>query len=59
MPIWTSNNELDWTLVKYLNALHQNRTQKQLQHFFQNILQKYYQLHILGFLDMSGHFHQK
>ena len=26
---------------------------------FLNILQKYYQLPILGTLDMSGHFHQK
>ena len=31
----------------------------QLQQFFQNILQKYYQLPILGILDMSSHFHQK
>ena len=27
-----SNNKQDWNLVKYLNDLHQNRTQKQLQH---------------------------
>ena len=31
---------------------------KQLQQCFLNILQKYYQLPILGILDMSGHFHQ-
>ena len=29
-----SNNEHDWTAVKYLNVLHQNKTQKRLQHFF-------------------------
>ena len=49
----------DWTPVKYLNVLHHNITQKQLQHFFLNIMQKHYQLPILGTLDMSGHFHQK
>ena len=27
-----SNNKHDWTLVKYLNAWHHNRTQKQLRH---------------------------
>ena len=26
---------------------------------FLNMLQKYYQLPILGILNMSGHFHQK
>ena len=57
--IGTSNNELDWASVKYLNVLHHNRTQKQLQHISLSILQKYYQIHILGTLDMSGHFHQK
>ena len=54
-----SNNQHDWTLVKYLNVLHHNKTQKQLRLFFLNILQKYYQLPILGTLDMSGHFHKK
>ena len=44
-----TNNEHDWTTVKYLNVLHHNRTKKQSQHFF-NILQKYYQLYILGTL---------
>ena len=34
--------------VKYLNLLHHNRTQKQLRHFFRNMLKKYYQLPILG-----------
>ena len=41
----TSNNKHDWTLMKYLNILHHNRTQKQLlkrKIFFLNILQKYY-----------------
>ena len=54
-----SNNEHDWNTVKYLNVLHENSTQKQLRHFFLNILHKYYQLPILGTLVMSGHFHQK
>ena len=45
--------------MKYLNIFHQNGTQKQLRHFFLNILQKYYQINILGTLDMFGHFHQK
>ena len=40
MPIFdhshpkTSNNKDDWNPVKYLNVLHHNRTQKQLQYFF-------------------------
>ena len=55
----TSNNKPDWTPVKYLIVLHHNRTQKQLQHSFLNMLQKYYQLPILGTLDISGHLHQK
>ena len=55
----TSNNEHDWTPAKYVNVLHHNITQKQLQQFFFDILQKYYQLPILGTLDMSRHFHQK
>ena len=38
----TSNNKYDWTSIKYLNVLHHNRTQKQLQYFILNILQKYY-----------------
>ena len=54
-----SNNKHDWTPVTYLNDLHYNRKQKQLQHFFLNILQKYYQIPILGTLDMPRHFHQK
>ena len=54
-----SNKVYDYKPVKYLNALHHDRTQKQLQHFFLNLLQKYYQLPILGALDMSGHFLQK
>ena len=54
----TCNNEHDWNLITYLNVLHHNRTQKQLQHFF-NILQKYCQIPILDTLSMSGHFHQK
>ena len=49
-------NKHDWTHAKYLNVLYHNRTQKQLQYFFLNILQKHYQLPILG---TSGHFHQK
>ena len=32
---------------------------KQLLQFFLNMFQKYYQLPIMGTLDMSGHFHQK
>ena len=44
---------------KILEHFDHNRTQKQFQHFFLIILQKYYQLRILGTLDMSGHFHQK
>ena len=27
-----SSNKYDWTRVKYLNVLHQNRTQEQLGH---------------------------
>ena len=53
----TSKKEHDWTPIKYLNVLHHNKTQKQLQQFFLNILQKYYQLFVLGILDMSDHFH--
>ena len=30
----TTNNEHDWTPIKYLNVLHHNKTQKQLGHFF-------------------------
>ena len=30
--IWDKNNKLDWTPVKYLNALHHIRTKKQLQY---------------------------
>ena len=48
-----SNNKHDWTPAKHLNVLHYNRTQKQLRHFFLNILQKHYQFPILGTLDMS------
>ena len=40
-----SNNKNDWTPVKY--------------QFFLKILQKYYQLPILGTLDVSDNFHQK
>ena len=50
----TSYNEHDWTSVKYLSVLYHNRTQKQLQIFF--LMQKYYQLPILGTLDIFGHF---
>ena len=32
---------------------------KQLHSFYCNILQKYYQLLILGTLKITGHFHQK
>ena len=65
MPIFdhslpkTSNKEHDRNPVQYLNVLHHNRTQKQLRYFFLNILQKYYQLPILGVLNMPGHFLQK
>ena len=55
----TSNNEQGWTPVTYLNVLHRNVIPKQLQHFFLNGLQKYYQLPILGTFDMSGYFHPK
>ena len=34
--ITTNNN--NWTPIKYLDVLHHNRTQKQLQYFFLNIL---------------------
>ena len=57
--ILTSNNKHDWALIKYLNVFHHNRKQKQLQHFFLNILQKYYQFPILDTLDMSVQFYQK
>ena len=30
----TSNSKHDWNPAKYLNALHDNRTQKQLPYFF-------------------------
>ena len=49
----TSNNEHDWTPLKYLNVLHHNRRQSTCN------MQKYYQLSILGILNMSGHFLQK
>ena len=52
-------NKHDWTHAKYLNVLYHNRTQKQLQYFFLNILQKYFQLLVSGTLDMSGHLHRK
>ena len=55
----TSNNEQDWTPITHLNILHRNGIPKQLQHFFLNGLQKYYQLSILGTFDMSGYFHHK
>ena len=51
--IVTSNNEHVWTTAKYLNVLHHNRTQKQLRHFFLNILQKYYQFPVLGTLNIA------
>ena len=51
-------NKHDCTHVKYLNVLYNNRRQKLLQYFFLTIA-KYYQLPILGTLDMSGHLHQK
>ena len=57
--IITSNNKHDWTPLKYLNVYYHNRTQKQLWHLFDRILQKYYQLPILGTLDISGHSHWK
>ena len=48
------------SLQKCLNIFNHNRTQKQLQYLFLNILQKYYQLLILCALYiMSGLFHQK
>ena len=59
LVVKTSNNEHDWTPVKYLNVLHHNITQKRLQQLFLSTVQKYYQFPILGTLDMSGHFHQK
>ena len=51
-------NKHDCNHVKYLNVLYNNRRQKLLQYFFLTIA-KYYQLPILGTLDMSGHLHQK
>ena len=41
----TSNNERDWTPVKYLNILHHNKHKN-----FLNTLQKYFKLPILGTL---------
>ena len=55
----TSDNEHDWTFIKYVNVLYHSRTQKLLLHFFLNIWQKYYQLSILGTLDKSSPFIQK
>ena len=54
----TSNNEHDWTPVKYLNVLHHNRTQSSCDNFFL-IYCKNYQFPILVILDMYGHFYQK
>ena len=45
--------------AKYLNVLHQNKTQKQLQHFFPKMLQKCYQLWESTDVKISGYFHQK
>ena len=39
----TSNNEHDWSPVKYLNVLHHNRTQKKLQIL---ITPKYFITHV-------------
>ena len=50
-----SHSEHDWTPVKYLHVSHH----KAVATIFLNILEKYYQLPILGILNMSGHFHQK
>ena len=55
----TSYNKHDCTLIKYLNILHQNRTQKQLQYVFLKILQKCFEIPIFVTLDMCSHFHQK
>ena len=54
-----SKNKHDWIPIRYLNILHHNRIQKQLLHFFLNMLQKYHQLSILGTLDLHDNFHQK
>ena len=54
----TSNNKHDGP-CKISECFASQRTQKQLQHSFLNILQKYYQFPILGTLGISGHFHQK
>ena len=43
----TRNNEHDWTPTKYQYVLHHNKTKKQLEHFFPNMLQKCYRLPIL------------
>ena len=51
-------NKHDWTHVKYLNVLFQSPTQKHLQFFVLNVLQKYSKRLILGTLDMSVQFHQ-
>ena len=46
-------------MTEPLIVLHHIRTKKQLQYFSLDILQKYYQLPILGTLEMSSRVHQK
>ena len=36
--IFRTSNKHDWTPVKYLNVLHEIRTQKQLQHYIYLLL---------------------
>ena len=55
----TSNDEHDWIPINSVKVLYHNRTQTQSQNLLLKILPSYYQLPILGTLDMSHHFHQK
>ena len=59
LDLLTSNNEHDRSLGKISKYFAFNRTQSSCNNCFLNILQKYYQPHILGTLDMYGYFHQK
>ena len=56
--IFKASNKHNKSPIKYLNVLHQNRTQKQLLNYFLIVLQNYCKLPILGPLGMSGNFYQ-
>ena len=55
----TSNKEHNWTSVNIWMFSITIEHKSSCDTFFLNILQKHFQLPILGTLDMSGHFHQK